>query len=174
MMTTLAPDEKSTLVMTYTQNMLLRGEVVTKQGVRVSTWLRTQGVPEYIHLFKATVLHFGSGVVKALTYAEVYVPVSTVIAFHLVPPITEALDYAADETNRIMVPITALPGTFQFKGYFRIAAKASLSTSIELAHSDWSSIYNVDVTNPSMPQMQPIHVPMILMNPKQISLAIES
>ena len=173
-MTTLSPDEKSTLVMAYTQNMLLRGEVVTRQAVRVSTWLRTQGVPEYIHLFKPTVLHFGSGVVKALTYSEVYVPVSTVIAFHLVPPVTEALDYAADETNRILVPVTALPGTFQFKGYLRISTKASVSTSIELAHSDWSSIYNVDVTNPSMPQMQPIHVPMILMNPKQVSLAIEA
>jgi len=171
-MTTLSPDEKSTLVMTYTQNMLVRGEVVTRQGVRVNTWLRTQGVPEYIHLFKATVLHFGSSVVKALTYAEVYVPVTTVIAFHLVPPVSEALDYSADEENRIMVPVTALPGTFQFKGYFRIATKATLSNSIELAHSEWSSIYNVDVTNPSMPQMQPIHVPMILMNPKQVSLAI--
>ena len=173
-MTTLAPDEKSTMVMTYTHNMLVRGEVVTKQNVRVSTWLRTQGVPEYIHLFKPTVLHFGSGVVKALTYAEVFVPVSTVIAFHLVPPVTESLDYAADETNRIMVPVTALPGTFLFKGFFRIAALGTLSNSIELAHSDWSSIYNVDVTNTSMPQMQPIHVPMILINPKQVSLAIEA
>ena len=159
--------------MTYTQNMLVRGEVVTKEGVRVTTWLRTQGVPEYIHLFKPTVLHFGSGVVKALTYSEVYVPVSTVIAFHLVPPVNEALDYAADETNRIMVPVTATPGTFLFKGFFRIATKASLSTSIELAHSDWSSIYNVDVTNPSMPQMQPIHAPMVVINPKQVSFAIE-
>jgi hypothetical protein len=172
-MTNLSTDEKSTLVMAYTQNMLIRGELVTRQGIRVSTWLRTQGVPDYIHLFKPTVLHFGSGVVKAMTYAEVYVPVTTLIAFHLVPPATDGLDYASDEANRIMVPITALPGTFQFKGYFRISAKATLSTSIELAHSDWSSIYDVDVTNPSMPQMQPIHVPLILMNPKQINLAVE-
>ena len=64
-MASLSPDDKGTLVMVYTQNMLARGEVVTRQGVRVSTWLRTQGVPEYIHLFKPTVLHFGSGVVKA-------------------------------------------------------------------------------------------------------------
>ena len=173
-MTSLTPDEKSTLVMTYTHNMLARGEVVTRQGVRVSTWLRTQGVPEYIHLFKPTVLHFGSGVVKALNYAEVYVPVATVIAFHLVPPVNEALDYTADETNRIMVPVTAMAGAFLFKGYYRISAKATLSTSIELAHSDWTSIYEVDVTNPSMPQMQPIHVPLILIKPNQVSLAIEA
>lgn len=173
-MVSLFPDEKSTLVMVYTQNMFMRGEVVTKQAVRVSTWLRTQGVPEYIHLFKPTVLHFGSGVVKTQTHAEIYVPVSTVIAFHLVPSVTEELDYAAEEMNRVMVPVTALPGTFQFKGFFRISAMASLSTSIELVHSEWWSIYDVDVTNPSMPQMQPMHVPIVLIKPKQISLAVEA
>ena len=173
-MATLSPDEKSTLVMVYTQNVLARGEVVTKEGVRVSTWLRTQGVPEYIHLYGPSVLHFGSGVVKALTYKEIYVPISTVVAFHLTPPANESLDYAEDETNRVMVPVTALPGTFQFKGFLRISAKSDLSTSIELAHSNWSSIYNVDVTNHSMPQMQPIHVPLILINPKLVSLTIEA
>ena len=172
-MAALSPEEKSTTVMVYTQNTLARGEVVTKQGVRVSTWLRTQGVPEYIHLFKPTVIHFGSGVIKTLTYAEIYVPVSAVQAFHLAPPVTEQLDYDNNETNRVMVPITALPGTFQFKGKLRISTLGTLSTSIELAHSSWMSIYDVDVTNHSMPQMQPIHVPMILMNPKQVYLAIE-
>ena len=63
-MTTLSPDEKSTLVMTYTQNMLVRGEVVTRQGVRVSTWLRTQGVPEYIHLFKPPCFILGAASLK--------------------------------------------------------------------------------------------------------------
>jgi hypothetical protein len=173
MMVTLTSDEKSTLAMVYTFNMLARGEVVTKQGVRVNTWLRTQGVPEYIRLFKASVLHFGSGNVKALTYSEIYMPVSTVIAFHLTPQANEPLDYAKDESNRVMVPVTGLPGPFQFKGYLRISTKAELSTSIELAHSSWLSIYEVDVTSPSMPQMQPIHVPMALVNPKQVSLAVE-
>ena len=173
-MATLSPDEKSTTVMVYTQNTLARGEVVTMQGVRVSTWLRTQGVPEYLHLFKPTVLHFGSGVIKTLDYSEIYVPVSMVIAFHLAPPATDPLDYAEDETNRVMVPITGLPGTFQFNGYLRISSVAGLSTSIELAHSDWLSIYNVEVTNHSMPQMQPILVPLVLISPKHVSLAIKA
>jgi hypothetical protein len=172
-MATLSPEEKSTTVMVYTQNMLIRGNVVTKQGVRVSTWLRTQGVPEYIHLFKPTVIHFGSGVIKTITYAEFYVPVSIVLAFHLAPPSNDPLDYDANETNRTMVPAISLLGTFQFKGSLRISSLGTLSSSIELAHSSWMSIYDVDVTNHSMPQMQPIHVPMILISPKQVSLAIE-
>ena len=172
-MAALSPDDKSTLVMVYTENFLARGEVVTKQGVRVSTWLRTQGVPEYLHLFKPAVLHFGASGIKTLTFAEMYLPVHTIIAFHMAPPAADPMDYAANEPNRIMVPLTALPGPFQFKGHLRISSLGSLSTSIELAHSAWLSLYDVDVSNHSMPQMQPIHVPMVLINPKQVSLAIE-
>ena len=172
-MVSLSADEKSTTVMVYTHNMLVRGDVVTKQGVRVSTWLRTQGVPEYLHLFKPTVIHFGSGAIKTLNYSEIFVPLSTVIAFHLAPPASEPPDYAEDEINRIMVPVTSLLGTFQFKGFLRISSLATLSTSIELAHSAWLSLYNVDVANFSMPQMTPYHVYLILINPKQVSLAIE-
>ena len=172
-MVNLSQDEKSSMVMVYTHNTLVRGDVVTKQGVRVSTWLRTQGVPEYLRLFNSTVLHFGSGIIKTLTYKEIFIPVSTLIAFHLAPPVNEPLDFDQSELNRAMVPVTALPGTFQFKGHLRISTKSELSASIELAHSAWLSIYNVDVMNPSMPQMQPIHVELILINPKQISLAVE-
>ena len=172
-MVALSAEEKSTQVMIYTQNTLIRGALVTKQNVRVNTWLRTQGVPEYIHLFTPTVLYFGSGAIKAFNYKELFLPVVTAIAFHLTPPTNETLDYDKNETNRIMVPITALPGSFQCKGHLRIASKAEVSNSIELAHSAWLSIYEVDVTNPYMPQMSSLHVPMILINPKQVTLAVE-
>ena len=85
-MAALTPDEKSTVVMIYTQNFLARGEVLTKTNVRVSTWSRTQGVPEYIHLLKPTVLHFGGWGFKTLNFSEMYLPVPTIIALHLAPP----------------------------------------------------------------------------------------
>jgi len=173
-MYTLAPGEKSSLVMAYTQNMLVRGEVVNAENVRVNTWLRTQGVPEYMHLLKPQVLIFGSGSVKTMTYSEIFVPVATVIGFHPIPPTENPLDYADDEKNRVMVPVTALVGTFMFKGKLRISSLSGFGASIELAHSSWTSIYEVAVTNPYLPQMQPLHVPMILMSPKQVSLALEA
>jgi hypothetical protein len=173
-MYTLAPGEKSSLVMAYTQNMLVRGEVVTAENVRINTWLRTQGVPEYMHLLKPQVLIFGSGSVKTLTYTEIYVPVAMVVAFHPILPAENPLDYAEDEKNRVMVPVTTLVGTFVYKGKLRISSLSGFGASIELAHSSWTSIYEVEVTNPYLPQMQPLHVPMILMNPKQASLALEA
>lgn len=46
-MYTLSADEKTALVMIYTHNSLLRGNAVVKESIRVSTWLRTEGAPEY-------------------------------------------------------------------------------------------------------------------------------
>ena len=173
-MYTLAPGEKSSLVMAYTHGMLVRGEVITAENVRVNTWLRTQGVPEYMHLIKPQVIIFGSGSVKTMTYSEIYVPVAMVIGFHPIPPTDNPVDYAEDEKNRVMVPITALIGTFVVKGKFRISSLAGLGTSIELAHTSWSSFYEAEITNPYLPQMPPLKVPMILLNPKQVSLALEA
>jgi hypothetical protein len=173
-MYTLALGEKSSLVMAYTQNMLVRGEVVTMENVRVNTWLRTQGVPEYMHLLKPQVLIFGSGSVKTLTYTEIYVPVVTVVAFHPIPPADNPLDYEEGEKNRMMVPVTAMVGTFLFKGKSRVSTQTSFGASVELGHSAWMSIYDVEVANPYLPQMQPLHVPLILFNPKQASLALEA
>jgi len=172
-MYTLAPGEKTTLVMLYTQTMLVRGEVVSTENIRVNTWLRTQGVPEYMHILKPQVLMFGSGSVKTLAYSEIYLPVSTIIGFHPVMPADNPLDYAEDEKNRLMVPVTAIVGTFILKGKLRISSLSGLGTSIEMAHSSWTSIYEAEATNPYLPQMPPLHIPMILTNPKHVGLALE-
>jgi hypothetical protein len=173
-MYTPAPDEKVSLVMAYTQNKLARAEVITKESVRVSTWLRTQGVPEYLHLVNVQVLLFGSGSVKNLAYPEMYLPVSQLLAFHLVPPTTDPLDYVEDEPNRVMEPISALIGTFVFKGKLRISSKAGIERTIESSLSAWLSVYDVEITNPYLPQLQMPRVPLILINPKQASLGLEA
>jgi hypothetical protein len=171
-MYTPTPDEKATLVMVYTQNLFVRGEVVTKQTVRLNSWLRTEGMPEYIHLLHAQVLAFGSGI-RSLSYPEIYVPTAMVIGFHLAPPTTEALDYDPDEKNRLMEPVVVLVGTFLFKGKLRISAQTGLGPSLESSRSPWLSIYEVEVSNPNLPQMPAISVPLILLNPKQVSFALE-
>lgn len=172
-MYTLAQGEKATLVMIYTESTLVRGEVVTTENIRVNTWLRTAGVPEFMHIIKPQVLLFGSGSVKTLSYSELFLPVAKVIAFHPVLPAENPLDYAEDEKNRLMVPITAIVGTFLFKAKLRISSMINLAASIEMAHASWSTIYEVEVSNPYLPQMPPLQVPMILISPKHVPLGLE-
>jgi hypothetical protein len=170
-MYTLAADEKTTLVLAYTHNLLVRGEAVTKDNVRVGVWLRTDGAPNYIHLLNAQVLVFGGGAPKSLSYSEFFLPVQDVVIFHAAPPSNEPLDYSPDEKNRSMDTVSVLLGTFILKGKIRYSSQTGLGSSLEVARTAWMSLYEVDVSNPSLPQLA-MHVPMLLMRPTQVSFGV--
>lgn len=167
----LAPDEKTAMVMVYTHNMLARGEVIAKASARVSIWLRTQGVPNYIHLYKPQVISFGGTPPKPLTFSELFVPTAQVIGFHLVPPAQDAMDYDAAEVNRIMQPLDLIVGTFLLKAHIRVSTQAELSTSLDVMRAAWISLYDADISNPYLPQFS-MHVPMLLVNPNQVSFGL--
>ncbi|MCS6993129.1 MAG: hypothetical protein N2117_14040 [Anaerolineales bacterium] len=164
-------DEKLTPVMVYTRESVFRGEVITKQNVRVSTWLRTQGAPRYIHLLRANSVQF-SGAVKSANHSEVFIPLPMVIAFHLVPPASDGVDYDPQEANRAMLPILTGVGTFQFKGVIRVSAQSGIGPSLELSKIPWMSLYDLEITNPVVPQMPALRVPLAIVNPEQVTFSI--
>jgi hypothetical protein len=171
-MYTLASDEKASGVMIYTQNTLIRGEAVTKQSIRVSVWLRMEGAPDYIHLLNPQVVHLSGSAVKSLSYSEMYVPAGQIIGFHLTPPACDPLDYDTTERNRKMQPITVLVGTFIFSGVIRISTQVDLGTSISSGRATWMSIYDVKISNPYLPQMGEVRVPMLVVRPGQVGFAL--
>lgn len=169
----LRPDERTTPVMLYTQESVVRGEVVTKTSVlRVSIWLRTDGAPKYMHLLKPQVLVFGGNPVKPLSYSEIYFPTTELIAFHILPPTNEPLDYEENEANRMMQPVEVLVGTFVMKGNIRISTQTEVGTSLEVARVSWMSLYDAVITNPYLPQMPPMQIPMLLVNPLHVAFAL--
>jgi hypothetical protein len=135
----------------------------------VGVWLRTQGVPNMIRLIKPSVLLFGGTPPKSLSYAEIFVPTVSVIGFHIAPPNTDPLDYDENEKNRAMTPISVLMGTFTVKGSIRISSSATISNSLEVAYNGWMSIYNAEISNPFLPQMQPMLAPMLLISPSRVN-----
>jgi hypothetical protein len=167
----LAPDEKLVPVMVYTQNMLVHGEYVAKESVRVSILLRTQGVPNYLHLHKAHVIVFGGTPPKSLSYSEIFVPTPSMIAFHIVPPAQDQMDYDASEANRVMQPMDMQVGTFTFKGHVRMSAATEVSVAMEVMRISWLSIYNTQITNPYLPQFN-LQVPLLVIKPEMVSVAL--
>jgi len=167
----LATDERIAIVMLYTHNMLVRGELVIKENLRVSIWLRTQGMPNYVHLFKPQVVLFGGSPPKSLTYTEIFVPTPEILGFHLAPPEHDPMDYDETEANRMMQPMDLMIGSFLLKAKIRISTQTDVSTSLEVSRSAWSSIYDADISNPYLPQFN-IHVPMLLVNPSHVSFAL--
>ena len=169
----LRPDEKITPVMLYTHDTLVRGDAVSKQSVlRVNIWLRTDGAPKYIHVLKPQVIVFGGTPVKPLSFAEIYFPTSQMIGFHTLPPTDEPLDYDPNEANRVMQDVQVLMGSFVVKGKIRISAQTEVSTSLEVARITWMSIYDVEIANPYLPQMPPMRVPMMLVNPERVAFGL--
>jgi len=169
----LKPDEKTTPVMLYSQDKLVRGEVVTKETVmRMNIWLRTDGAPNYLHILKPHVIVFGGTPVKSLTFSEIFFPNSQLIGFHTLPPVDEPLDYDTDEANRMMQDVQVLMGTFVVKGKLRISTQTELYSSLEVARVSWLSLYDVEIVNPFVPQMPPMHVPMMLINPVHVAFSL--
>lgn len=171
-MTSPGADEKLTTVIVYSHNSLVRGDVVTRQSVRVSIWLRTQGVPNYIHLFKPQVLTFAGATPKSISYQELFFPTPQVVGFHIAPPASEALDYEPNEMGRRMVDIAMTIGTFSVKAKARISSQTDFATSIDVARSTWMSIYEAEISNSILPQMGVMQVPMLLVRPEQVSFAL--
>jgi hypothetical protein len=166
----LRPDEMTHLVMLYSNQSVVRGEAVIKKNVpRVNIWLRTDGAPRYIHILKAQVLVFGGTPVKALSYPEFFFPTSQVIAFHSLPPFEEPLDYDPNEADRRMQELDLLVGTFVMKGNIRISTHTEVDVTLESARVSWMSVYEVSITNPYLPQMPALQVPMVLVNPAHVA-----
>ena len=167
----LTSEEKIAMVMVYTNNMLARGEVVAKENARVSIWLRTQGVPNYIHLYKPQIISFLGGAPRTFSFPEIFIPTLQVVAFHLAPPAQDPLDYDAAEANRMMQPLEVMVGSFLLKGKIRISMQTDVATSLDVMRASWMSVYDADVSNPYMPQFN-VHVPMLLVNPSQVNFGI--
>jgi hypothetical protein len=167
----LAPDEKTSTVMTYTQTSMTRGDVITKETMRVSIWLRTQGVPNYIHVHKPQVVLFGGTPPKSLAMEEIFIPTAQVIGFHLAPPAQDPPDYDATELNRIMQPVDVLMGGCIVKGKLRISSQTDMATGLDVMHVAWVSIYEAEISSPYLPQFT-MQVPMLVVNPDRVSFGL--
>jgi hypothetical protein len=123
-------------------------------------------------LLKAQLLSFGGSPVKPTSYSQLYFPTSQLIGFHTLPPTNEALDYEPTEANRMMQPVDVMLGTFIMKGKIRISTQTEVGTSLEVARVAWMSVYDATITNPYLPQMPPVQVPMVLVNPMHVAFGL--
>ncbi|MBN1485734.1 MAG: hypothetical protein JXA37_13555 [Chloroflexia bacterium] len=159
---TLSADEKTSKVMLYTTDALMWGDFISKEMVRVNTFLRTIK-PDYVSIYNAHALHLReSGPQKAVAFRQIHLPIHQVVAFHLMPPASEPRDYDPNEQNRKMEPITALVGPFRFDGLLRISAVTDLAKSVEITRETFLSLYEFEMSLPGMPALGTIRADMTL------------
>jgi hypothetical protein len=165
-------DEKATPVMVYTTNKLILGEVVTKQIIRVSTWLRTPMMPQYITIYLAQILDFASGNnPKPMAFTELLLPSSQVIAFHIRPPASDPLDYEPNEPMRKMEPTTALIGPFRFQGNIRMSTQTNLEKYLDVIKETFTPLYDIHITEIHNTSLKPIQVQYALLRRDLVTFA---
>lgn len=167
----LAPDEKTSTVFAYTESMLIRGEIVLRETMRVSIWLRTQGVPNFIHLYKAQLIQLAGSPPKTYAKDEVFISTPEIIGFHLAPPAHDPPDYEPSETNRRMQPVHVFMGSFEMKSKLRVSTSTDFASSLDVMNTTWLSLYEAEITNPYVPQLN-IATPMLLVRPNKVTIGL--
>ncbi len=158
---TLTEDDKAASIMLYTANALIWGEVVVKQAIRVSTWLRTNVAPDKIVLYGAKLLLTTTAAAQPSGYREMIVPASAIGAYHLIPPASDPVDYDPTEPNRIMVPVSVLIGSSRINGKMRMTQQSNVQKYLDVTHESFTSIYDAEITNVLLPSLGKLKVPYV-------------
>lgn len=146
--------EKATPVMVYTDIRLIWGEVTTMEAIRVSTWLRTPAIPQFMCVHDANVISFsGNEIPKPQSFRELYLPSTQIIAFHIKPPGRDPLDYDPNEQMRKMEPTSALVGRFRFDGFLRMSTQTNISRFLDVSKEIFTAMYDIEITQPEMPAL---------------------
>ncbi len=166
---TLQPDEKLAPVMIYTASNMCWGSVILKESIRPSTWLRTPAIPRFIRLREATMLRIAPGSsFKPISMAELHIPSSQVIAYHLKPPDADPLDYDPKEPMRKLEPVAALVGEFRFDGVFRMSTHSDIERFLDVAKEAFLGMYDVTISLPILPAFRQIRIPFTLIRGESV------
>ncbi len=157
----LESDEKVARVMVYTPTTFYWGELVIKNVIRVSTWLRTNAVPNRISLYNASGLVIMPGC-KPFSHSELHIPLSQIQAFHLIPPAQDPPDFDPTEPNRKLQPVSVVLNTFMIKGSIRISTSSSIKKSLEVNREAFTALYDAEVSNAAVQTFRGLSVPYML------------
>jgi len=167
------PDEKVANVQVYTSGAIIRGELVVKKSIRVSTWLKTNIAPDRICLYNSRVVPINAGpTIRASAYSELNIATSAIQAFHLLLPDADPIDYDPDELNRYMQPVTVMIANFLIRGNLRLATNVTVTKFLEVTRETFTSIYDANITNLFVPSLGTFQVPYVVIRQESSVFAV--
>ena len=110
---------------------------------------------------------------RPLKYTKLFIHAQNVIAYHLMPPLEDQVDYDPSEPNRLMTPITAYIGPFRATLQMRISERTTVRTNLEVSKSDFITFYDAEITHPHNPNMKPIKNNLVYIRQKTAIFGID-
>ena len=160
--------EKISHIMLYTRQSLVWGKVRTKPAIRINTWLRTDMAPTYMKLFDAQMLPL-TGAQKPLKFPQMFFHTDQIIAYHILPPTEEPLDYDPGEPNRKRIPMTAIVGGFRFDGFLRMAQQTKIESFLSVSKANYLSFYDATMSCPALPAIKGVSAALMLIRQSDAS-----
>lgn len=159
----LKTDEKFVPIMIYTPQRLIWGQLLTKEVIRVSTWLQTEMAPKYLNLCDAQVLFWGSNNGKyPAKFPHLFIETAQIMAYHILPPADESPYFDPEAPNRKMLPVTAVAGVYKFDCVIRLAEQSNLKNFLEVQKGDFLPVYDAVMSSPVIPSIKGIQTPHVL------------
>ena len=150
-------EETSTTMMFYINQGLVWGDIVHHNQALPGRLLVGASTPDTISVYNAQLMFTESNFIsRPAKYTETYIHAENVLAYHLMPPLEDQLDYDPTEPHRMMTPILAYIGPFKAKLQMRISERTTVRTNLEVSKSDFITFYDAEITHPHNPNMAPI------------------
>jgi hypothetical protein len=147
--------------------------MVIKQTIRVSTWFRSAGAADYLHLHRSQFLVIsGSAPLQTHSLPDLFIPAHQILAAHTVPPAQEPLDYDASEPNRRMEPVSVFFSLFRCNANIRMSASSTLGSFLSTAKEVFFTLYDAEIICPAVPNMGAVRSQMLLLRPAAATFAL--
>lgn len=144
----LRADEKVTQVMIGTQNLLLWGDLVTKEQARISAFLSTLA-EDFVPIHDAKILQLApSQQVPPLHRATAYVKLEEILLFYIM---SEDVPLPEETEVRRYHPAEALVGDFQIEGTIIKSPIASIQNLLLVTKDDYIPFYKVTIRHTAKP-----------------------
>ena len=150
-------EKAETPMMLYTAQGLVWGKLPHSSAIQPSRILLGVTIPEYMALNEAQAMFMEPNfITKPIKHPRFLVPSSTILGYHLMPPLKDALDYDPTEPNRKLEPITLYMSALKISGSIRMSEVTDAKTTLEVMKADFMTLYDVEVSHITNTQMAPI------------------
>ncbi len=145
---TLESEEKATQIMIGTSDMLLWGDLVTKEHVRVGAFLTTLA-EDFVPLRDAKILFLApTQQIAPVDRTVVYVKQEEILIFYAM---TDSEPLPEETEVRRFEPVEALVGSFQIEGMLLKSPIATLQNLLLVSKEDYMPIYKAQIRHVAKP-----------------------
>ena len=163
----LKADEKATQVMIATHDLLLWGDLVTKEQARISAFLSTLA-EDFVPLHDVKILHLApSQQLAPMHRAEAYVKLEEILLFYIM---SEDVPLPEESEVRRYKPVEILVGDFQIEALLLKSPISSIQNLLLVIKDDYVPVYKATIRHTAKPWLGTFSTSMVQVRRHRMTL----